>query len=126
MIENPYDKSLTKIEKSIFANVKIFFRNLFYKNKQKENNITENIIEEKNIQVDKGNFINDIKISVKKTNMRLQKMSKDLESGKIIEEDLCEQELQELRVFYLEKIQEKKQSIDNYKNRIIRIKAQLT
>ena len=52
-------------------------------------------------------------------------MSKDLESGKIIEEDLCEQELQELREFYLDQIQEKKQSIENYKNRIMRIKAQL-
>ncbi len=34
-------------------------------------------------------------------------MSKDLETGKIIEEDLCEQELQELRDFYLQQIEEK-------------------
>ena len=52
-------------------------------------------------------------------------MSKDLESGKIIEEDLCEQELQELREFYQQQIEEKKDLIENYKNRIIKIKSQL-
>ena len=125
MVENPYEKSLANVNNSIFWSIKIFFRNLLYKNKQKENSITENVIEEKNIQVNRDNFVDDIKMSVK-TNLRLQKMSKDLESGKIIEEDLCEQELQELRDFYLEQIQEKKLSIDNYKNKIVKIKAQLT
>lgn len=67
-----------------------------------------------------SNFINDIKLQ-KKLNLRLQKMSKDLESGNIIEEDLCEQELKELREFYLQKIAENKRSIEYYRNRIIRI-----
>lgn len=125
MVENTYEKSLAKVDNSIFGRIKFFFRKLFNKNKLEENIITENVIEEKNIQVDKSNCINNIKIPVKKPNLRLQKMSKDLESGKIIEEDLCEQELQELREFYLDQIQEKKQSIENYKNRIMRIKAQL-
>ena len=126
MVENPYEKSLAKVDNSIFCRIKIFFRNIFNKNKQKENSITENVIEEKNIQVDKSNFINDIKISVKKPNLRLQKMSKDLVSGKIIEEDLCENEIQELKEYYLQKIEEKKKSIENYRNRIIKIKAQLS
>ena len=52
-------------------------------------------------------------------------MSKDLENGEIIEEDLCEQELQELRKYYLQKIEEKKQSIENYKNKIIQIKGRM-
>lgn len=125
MVENTYEKSLAKVDNSIFGRIKFFFRKLFNKNKLEENIITENVIEEKNIQVNKSNFINNIKIPVKKPNLRLQKMSKDFESGKIIEEDLCEQELQELREFYLDQIQEKKQSIENYKNRIMRIKAQL-
>lgn len=126
MVENTYEKSLAKVDNSIFSRIKIFFRKLFNKNKLEENIITENVIEEKNIQVDKSKFINNIKIPVKKPNLRLQKMSKDLKSGKVIEEDLCEQELQELREFYLNQIQEKKQSIENYKNRIMRIKAQLS
>ncbi len=125
MVENPYEKSLANVDNSIFGRIKCFFRNLFNKNKLEENISTENAREEKNIQDDKGNFIDNIKIPVKKPNLRLQKMSKDLESGKIIEEDLCEQELQELREFYLDQIQEKKQSIENYKNRIMKIKGQL-
>ena len=82
-------------------------------------------MEEKNIQVDKSSFTNNIKSPVKRHNLKLQKMSKDLENGVIIEEDLCEQELQQLRNYYLEQIQAKKQSIENYKDSIMRIKNQL-
>ena len=89
--------------------------------------INKNIIveQEKSNTIEENNFVNNIKVQENKQNLRLKKMSKDLESGKIIEEDLWEQELQELREFYLQQIEEKKQSIENYKNRIIRIKAQL-
>ncbi|MBR3133721.1 MAG: hypothetical protein IKG42_06715 [Clostridia bacterium] len=125
MVENPYEKSLTNVNNSIFGRIKCFFRNLFNKNKLEKNIVTENVIEERNIQADNGNYIENIKIPVKKINLRLQKMSKDLESGKIIEEDLCEQELQELREYYIQQIEVKKQSIENYKNRIVKIKAQL-
>ena len=52
-------------------------------------------------------------------------MQKDLETGSIIEEDLCEQELQELRELYLQQIEEKKLSIQNYKNKILKIREQL-
>ena len=126
MVENYYEKSLVKVDNSIFAKIKLFFRNLFIKNKQEEKIVVQNFTEEKNNQNYKDNFVNNMRISKEKVNLRLQKMSKDLESGKIIEEDLCEQELQELRNFYLDRIKEKKQSIDNYKNKIIRVKAQLT
>ena len=104
----------------------MFFKNLFKSNIQ-ESMINENIIveQEKSNTIEENNFVNNIKVQENKQNLRLKKMSKDLESGKIIEEDLCEQELQELREFYLQQIEEKKQSIENYKNRIIRIKAQL-
>ena len=123
MHKNTYEKSLVKI--NIFGRIKLFFRNLFKNSILEEDIITENVIEEKNNLVKENNFINNIKLSEKKLNLRLQKMSKDLESGKIIEEDLCEQELQELREFYQQQIEEKKASIENYKNRIIKIKSQL-
>lgn len=123
MHKNTYEKSLVKV--NIFGRIKLFFRNLFKNSTLEEDIITENVIEEKNNLVKENNFINNIKLSEKKLNLRLQKMSKDLESGKIIEEDLCEQELQELREFYQQQIEEKKASIENYKNRIIKIKSQL-
>ena len=119
------EKSLVKVDNNIFSKIKLFFRNLFKINKTEDNTVIENIIEEKNNSIKENNFTSNIKLLEKKPNLRLQKMSKDLESGKIIEEDLCEQELQELRAFYLQQIEEKKQSIENYKNKIIRIKAQL-
>ena len=100
---------------------------LVNKSNIQESMINKNIIveQEKSNTIEENNFVNNIKVQENKQNLRLKKMSKDLESGKIIEEDLCEQELQELREFYLQQIEEKKQSIENYKNRIIRIKAQL-
>ena len=125
MVENTYEKSLAKVDKSIFGKIKKFFRNLFNKNKQEENFTTQNVIRKSNIQVDKDNLVSSIKIITPKLNLRLEKMSKDLENGEIIEEDLCEQELQELRKYYLQKIEEKKQSIENYKNKIIQIKGRM-
>ncbi len=119
MVKNTYEIALSKVDNSIFDRIKNFFRNLFSNNNKEGNIVTKNVIE------DKRSFVDNIKIYEKKPNLRLQKMSKDLESGKIIEEDLCEPELQELRDFYLDQIQEKKQSIENYKNRITRIKSQL-
>lgn len=126
MNKNTYEKSLVKVDNSILGRIKLFFKNLFKSNIQ-ESMINENIIveQEKSNTIEENNFVNNIKVQENKQNLRLKKMSKDLESGKIIEEDLCEQELQELREFYLQQIEEKKQSIENYKNRIIRIKAQL-
>ena len=126
MNKNTYEKSLVKVDNSILGRIKLFFKNLFKSNIQ-ESMINENIIveQEKSNTIEENNFVNNIKVQENKQNLRLKKMSKDLESGKIIEEDLCEQELQELREFYLQQIEEKKQTIENYKNRIIRIKAQL-
>ena len=126
MNKNTYEKSLVKVDNSILGRIKLFFKNLF-KSKIQESMINKNIIveQEKSNTIEENNFVNNIKVQENKQNLRLKKMSKDLESGKIIEEDLCEQELQELREFYLQQIEEKKQSIENYKNRIIRIKAQL-
>ena len=126
MNKNTYEKSLVKVDNSILGRIKLFFKNLFKSNIQ-ESMINENIIveQEKSNTIEENNFVNNIKVQENKQNLRLKKISKDLESGKIIEEDLCEQELQELREFYLQQIEEKKQSIENYKNRIIRIKAQL-
>ena len=115
MNKNTYEKSLEKVDNSIFGKIKLFFRNLFQNNIQ-ESTINENIItvEQDKNNIEEKNFVNNIKIQENKKNLRLQKMSKDLESGEIIEEDLCEQELKELREFYLQQIEEKKQAIENY------------
>ena len=98
MNKNTYEKSLVKVDNSILGRIKLFFKNLFKSNIQ-ESMINKNIIveQEKSNTIEENNFVNNIKVQENKQNLRLKKMSKDLESGKIIEEDLCEQELQELR-----------------------------
>lgn len=127
MNKNTYEKSLIKVDNSIFGRIKLFFKNLF-KTNIRESKINENTIveqEESNTIIEENNFVNNIKIQENKQNLRLEKLSKDLESGQIIEEDLCEQELQELREFYLQQIEQKKQSIENYKNKILKVQKQL-
>lgn len=123
MNKNKNENSLTMYNQNIFGKIKMFFKKLLKSNVQSEN-IAQNtqITFEKETQ----NFIEDIRISKKKINSRLQKMQRDFENGVIIEEDLCEPELKELRELYMQQIEEKKQSIQNYKNRIVKVKAQLT
>lgn len=123
MNENKHENSLTMYNQNIFEKIKMFFFKLLKSNVQSEN-IAQNtqITSEKETQ----NFIEGIRISEKKINSRLQKMQRDFENGVIIEEDLCEPELKELRELYMQQIEEKKQSIENYKNRIVKVKAELT
>lgn len=123
MNKNKHENSLTMYNQNIFGKIKMFLKKLLKSNVQSEN-IAQNtqITSEKETQ----NFIEGIRISEKKINSRLQKMQRDFENGVIIEEDLCEPELKELRELYMQQIEEKKQSIENYKNRIVKVKAQLT
>lgn len=52
-------------------------------------------------------FIENIRIPDKEIDSRLKKMQKYFENGVIIEEDLCEPELSELRELYMQQIKEK-------------------
>ena len=142
MNQNTYEKSLTKVDNNIFARIKLFFRSLFKRNIQK-GIINENTREQKHFEDDIENLENKQDFSLKEVGeelhdlkieeVYLQKVEKEkqklsfegFESGELIEEDLCELELQELREFYLQQIEEKKQSIEKYKNKIINIKTQL-
>ncbi len=113
---------LTTYNQNVFGKIKMFFKSLFKDNIQSQN-IAQNtkIILKEEFQ----DFIEDIKIPEKKVNSILLKMQRDFENGIIIEEDLCESEIKELSNLYMQQIEEKKQSIENYKNRIMKIKAQL-
>lgn len=120
------EKGLITTNNSIFSKIKNFFKNLFKREKvqqyveesndKNEENITNPIV---------NNLRNEIKIEEKKPNIRLLKMKNDLMFGKIIEEDLCEQELAELRELLTEEIEKKNISINNYKNKILNIRKKL-
>lgn len=124
--KNTQEKSLMKVNNSIFSKIKKFFINLFKKKdfqQYVEESNTKN--EEKIPNPILSNFRNEIKIEEKKPNIKLLKMKNDLMTGKIVEEDLCEQELTELRELLTEEIEQKSISINNYKNKILNIRKQL-
>lgn len=123
--KNTQEKSLMKVNNSIFSKIKNFFMNIF---KKKE---IQQYVEERNTKNEDipnpilSNFSNEMKIEEKKPNIKLLKMKNDLMSGKIIDEDLCEQELTELKGLLTEEIEQKNISINNYKNKILNIRKQL-
>lgn len=123
---NAKEKSLVPVNNSIFSKVKNFFMKLFKKEEfqqyveEKNNKSKENII-----NPILTNFKSEINIEEKKPNIKLIEMKNDLMSGKIIEEDLCEQELTELRELLTREIEQKKISINNYKNKILNIRKKL-
>lgn len=124
--KNTQEKSLIQVNNSIFSKIKNFFMNLF---KKKE---IQQYVEESNTENEENipnpilsDFRNEIKIEEKKPNIKLLKMKNDLMFGKITEEDLCEQELTELRELLTEEIEQKNISINNYKNKILNIRKQL-
>ena len=122
MNKNEYTNSMQVYNLNIFRRIKNFFTNLFKRNIQ-----TKNIVGKKETTPNKNKqeFIKDIKIPGEKTNSRLQKMQKDFEKGLINEDDLNDSDLNDLRKLYMQQIEEKKRTIENYKNKIIKIKAQL-
>lgn len=122
MSKNEYTNSMQVYNLNIFRRIKNFFTNLFKRNIQ-----TKNIVGKKETTPNKKKqkFIKDIKIPEEKTNSRLHKMQKDFEKGLINEDDLNDSDLNDLRKLYMQQIEEKKRSIENYKNKIIKIKTQL-
>lgn len=146
MRQNTYEKSLTKVDHNIFSRIKLFFRNLLKRNPQEsmvikntreENHLAEQIkipdekqdwslekVKEE-LQEPKVEEVYLQRVEKEKQKLSFKKIREGFESGELIEEDLCELELQELREFYLQQIEEKKQSIEKYKNKIMNIKTQL-
>ncbi len=116
------ENSLTTYNKNIFEKIRMFFKNLVEHNKQSQNTIQ---MRKRTSASETQDFIENIKIPESRVNAEVQKMKNDFENGLIIEEDLCEAELKQLRELYIKQIEEKKQSIENYKNRIMKVKAQL-
>lgn len=124
--KNAQEKSLMKVNNSIFSKIKNFFMNLFKKKEFQQYAEESNTKNEENIPNPiLSNFRNEIKIEEKKPNIKLLKMKNDLMTGKIVEEDLCEQELTELRELLTEEIEQKNISINNYRNKILNIRKQL-
>ena len=128
MRENTNEKSLMKInENSIFYKIKQFFKNLFHKNKEIEENIpveatsNDNIVKADN---KKSDFIDSIK-NIEDEGTLLLKLQKKYRSGELKEEDLTEEQKKSLCNLYDKQIADLRKSNEIRKNRLLQYKRKL-
>lgn len=104
--------------------IKAFLMNLFKKIKKQKCLNERNSIN--NIQAkSKTEFENQIKVEVDNEEARILKLQKDYEAGLIDEEDLSENDFDLLYSLYEKQIEKTKQSIQDYKNKILVLKSKL-
>ena len=125
MKENTQEKALVKInENGIFYKIKSFFRNLFHKNKEIENNTSIETISNNNIVKDdnkKSTFIDSLK-NIENEETILLKLQKKYRSGEIKEEDLTEKQKKSLCDLYDKQIADLKKSNEVRKNKLLQYK----
>ena len=117
------ETGLTKIDNGIFVQIKNFFKNLFKRNK---NNIVEETKESIENNRDKGVFKQTIKIDEDKEKIRLLKLQEDFANGKILEEDINDEDTEKLFELYDEQIKKINNETEIYKQKTLAIKAKLT
>lgn len=102
-----------------------FFKKIFKSKKQQYLEAPKaETIPVANIEKQKGiNFKNQIIVDNEAEN-RILKLQKDYKAGLIQEEDLSEEDFDALTKLYETQIEKTKKSIENYKNKILRLKAQ--
>lgn len=119
MRDNQNEKSLIKCEKGIFSKMKNFFKRLFGKEEvvviDSDNKLQEEV---KNVGI-----IGNLKYNNESS--ELLELQIKFESGKIEEEDLSEEQVENLKELYKNQIGDLNQAIDNYKNRILKLKERL-
>lgn len=107
--------------------IKDFFRNLFkINNQQCLDAPKENIETVTNFNKIENNTFKNQLIADDKFSNEVIKLQKDYKSGIINEDDLTEEEFDNLSKLYYSQIKKTKESIENYKNKILKIKAQLS
>ncbi len=120
MKENTQEKSLVRVnENSIFYKIKSFFRNLFHKNTKIEENINNNIIEEK-----KSEFLKSIK-NIENEETILLKLQKQYRSGEIKEEELTEEQVNSLCALYDKQIANLRKSNKIRKQKLLEYRRKL-
>lgn len=113
--------------------IKEFFRKLFGANNQNyldapKNDIPQNeILQTSNVQNQNrsNNFQNQIKIVADYEQEKAIKLQKDFRSGLIEEEDLSEEDFNILSNLYEKQISSTKESLENYRRKILNLKSQL-
>ena len=123
---NKSKESLLAInENNIFYKIKMFFKRLFFKREKcvKEKSVEE--IKIPNIRNNTNSFIKDIKIKENKELKELLYLQKLFKMGRIKEKDLSKEERIGLEKLYKQQIYDLNKSINNYKNKIMSVRAKL-
>ena len=128
MKENTQEKSLVQVnENSIFYKIKLFFRNLFHKDKEILNNIPIETVSNNNIVKDdnkKTAFIDSLK-NIENDETLLLKLQKKYRNGEIKEEDLTEEQKNSLCDLYDKQISDLRKSNEIRKNKLLQYKKKL-
>lgn len=127
MKENTQEKSLVQVnENSIFYKIRIFFRNLFHKKTEVENNLVveENISSNVASENKKSVFMESIR-NIEDEETKLLKLQKQYRSGEIKEEDLTEEQVNSLCLLYDNQIARLKKSNEIRKKKILDYRRKL-
>lgn len=129
MIKNTQEKSLTKInESNIVYKLKVFLKNLFYKNETVENiSVIENHIDKFEENETKKAFIKYVK-TIEDEETKLLKLQKQYRNGEISEKNLSEEHINLLCELYDKQIDSLQKSNKSRKQKLLeyRMKMQNT
>ena len=127
MRDNTQEKSLIAVnENSIFYKIKIFFRNLFHKNKGFEDStaIENNINASLEKENDKNSFMESIK-NTENEETKMLKLQKQYRNGEIKEKDLTEGQINSLIDLYDKQISSLKKSNQIRKQKLLEYRKRL-
>lgn len=109
---------LTVVNENILDKIKNFFKKLFSK-KEEEKQV-------ETVQTKKENdFINSVKIEEDNEEKRLLKLQSLLEEDLITEEEIPEEDVKALHRLYDRQILELKKSIDEYREKILKLRMNI-
>ena len=114
---------LTVVKENILDKIKKIFKKLFYKkeNVEKIEEITKT--EEEKIE---NTFINSVKIEEDNEHNRLLKLQNLISEDIITEKELPEEDVKALHKLYDEQILELKKSIDEYREKILKLRMNIS
>ena len=116
------NKSLIVYEKGFFYKIKMFFKNIFNKEKLQESNDYKYA----NEQEKKPSFSDGIEIKPDFEKEKLLKIQKDYEDGLIKEEDMTQEQVLKVENLYIEQISKLRENFTEYKYKTANLRKKLT
>ena len=128
-------KELTVVKTTVFDKIKNFFKILFLKNKKNiedDEILADNTVKsEQSIQMENLNktssndFVNNVKVEEDTEEARLIKLQSLIAEDVIKEEELPDEDIKALNKLYDKQILELKKNIDEYKQKIVKLREKI-